>query len=383
MYTFREEKKPRFNLLHAALITLIMAWLFVFLSPSAQSLFALSPEEVALLEEQREEQMRDLVFRFQEAPEDEDVPDAKFASDADRLRRAPVEEAPDEEPDPFSEGDTYELSNSPSAAPSDTPSPTVPPSPLPQPLTQPAIQPTPETQLTEARPESRPQQEPEQQPEEEPEESDAETEDESQETLEEALPDEPVPLESEQTDPESEPSELEGESRREEGAGEIELPPDAPKPYRKLTREELLAARREAMRDVDLTQANSGRTTQGTSYNNPRGSTAPNLGAMTVETNRSDLGAYLKILRQLVKANWRIPNIARYEVAGVTGISFLIHKDGTISDVQIALSSRFEPLDVAALNAINNTSPPPLPDFVEEETVPIKFGFYYNMRPNY
>jgi len=66
-----------------------------------------------------------------------------------------------------------------------------------------------------------------------------------------------------------------------------------------------------------------------------------------------------------------------------TGISFRIHQDGTITDVGVALSSRFEPLDVASLNAINNTNPPPLPDHVDDEYVPIKFGFYYNLRPNY
>jgi len=383
MYTFREERKPKFNLYHSGLVTLALLLLLYVLLPSARQLFALSPEQIAALEQAREEQTRDMVFRFQDAPEDETPPeDARFLSDADRIQRAPDEEAPDEDPDPFSRGSTYELENAPLPTPTEQPQPTVPPSPQQQAIVQPDVRPVPEQQVTETKPVEQPADR-EQKPEEpEPEEASAESDEEAEERIEETLPDEPTPLETDTADPKAEPTESATEDVREAGAGEIDLPPNAPKPYRRIDREQLLAARKRAVREMDLNKATAGRPDHGARYDNPTGSTSPDIG-LTVETNRDDLGAYLKILQQLVKANWRIPNIAKYEVAGVTGISFRIHQDGTITDVGVALSSRFEPLDVASLNAINNTNPPPLPDHVDDEYVPIKFGFYYNMRPNY
>ena len=104
---------------------------------------------------------------------------------------------------------------------------------------------------------------------------------------------------------------------------------------------------------------------------------------LSIETSRDDLGAYFKILRQLVKGNWRVPSIARFEVSGVSAVSFRIHKNGKISHVVLSDSSSHEPLDTSSMNAIINTSPPPLPDHVEEDWIPVRFGFYYNMRPHY
>ena len=142
---------------------------------------------------------------------------------------------------------------------------------------------------------------------------------------------------------------------------------------------------RQALKEMNLLESNAptAPAAETSRFDNPAGSSAPFLG-VSVETKRSDLGPYLKILKQLIQGNWRIPNIARYEVSGVSGIFFKIRKDGTIEGVSIGHSSTFEPLDVAALNAVTNTNPaPPLPSHVEEEWIPIKFGFYYNVRPNY
>jgi len=162
----------------------------------------------------------------------------------------------------------------------------------------------------------------------------------------------------------------------------LQLPINAPKPYRKLSKSERLTAQKQAVKEMNMRRSIPQQHREGTRFHNPKGSGAPNIG-LTVETTRTDMGPYLRILRQLIKGNWRIPNIAKFEVAGVTGISFKIHKDGHFSDVKVMLSSHHEPLDVAALNAINTTQAPPLPEHVDEEFVPIKFGFYYNTRPRY
>ena len=105
---------------------------------------------------------------------------------------------------------------------------------------------------------------------------------------------------------------------------------------------------------------------------------------ISVETSRDDIGAYLKILRQLVKGNWRIPPIGRYEVSGVAVVYFKLYKDGRITEAAVVSSSTYEELDSSALKAVTNSyQAPPLPPNVEEEWLPMKFGFYYNIRPNF
>lgn len=392
MYLFREEEKPRFNIQHSGLVGLILAALLLWLLWESKDVFSLSAAELDVLQElaeQDQQQERPMTFRFMEAPEDDEEVDAKFLSDANRIQKAPVPDAPNEDPDPFSEGNTYELENAPELA--NQPRPTVPVQPQPsfmdrRPSHEATLTPPPEqneptaqpTEVEELQPEEV--EEPQDNPNEEEPREVPETEAEETSTTE--LPNEPEPLDIEGSSVEAEPTEIEKVGKEAPGQGTVPLPPNAPKPYKKMSIEEQLTARREAAQNMDFTHGGA-RVVQGARYNNPTGAGSPNLG-LTVETNRSDMGPYLKILKQLVQGNWRIPNIARFEVAGVTGISFKIHKDGRISDVQVALTSRYEPLDVAALNAINNTDPaPPLPQHVEEDFVPIKFGFYYNMRPRY
>ena len=165
--------------------------------------------------------------------------------------------------------------------------------------------------------------------------------------------------------------------------GSVPLDPGAPKPYRRLTESEIADAKKKArqeMTDLSFRQNKARETRQ---YDNPNGRSAPALG-MSVETSRDDLGDYLKVLQQLVKGNWRIPNIARFEVSGVTIVSFKIHQNGKFSEARIMTNSGYEPLDTSALNAILNTyQAPPLPKHVDEEWIPIRFAFYYNMRPRY
>jgi len=334
-YLFRDEEKPKFNFGLASALALLLLSLLLWLG-NESDLFQLSAAEIARLDALRKEQERDLTFRFMDAPEDiVEKRDAKFLSDADHLQRSqPSPQAPNQDPDPFSQGDTYELKERQAEAAS-----------------RPAVIQPPSPQAPERL-----------------------TEKEAKEAKEAVTEEADVP------DPEKEAEEKTEDVAE---AGDLPLLANAPKPYHKLTEQERSRASQQALADLRMAESDVRRNQESSQYHNPTGSSQPMTG-LTVETNRSDLGDYLRILRQLIKGNWRIPSIARYEVAGVTGISFRIHKDGSISDVYVALGSNYEPLDTAALNAINNTHPaPPLPAHVEEEWIPIKFGFYYNMRPRY
>ncbi len=346
VYAFREEAPPRFNLRAAGVIALLLLALLLW-STERTYVFRLSAKELQRLEEAKRELERDMVFRFVDAPADE-VPeerDTRFFSDADRLKKSELtQKDPPENDDPISRGDTFELENAKPPAPN-----------------RPAIAATP------PQPVERP-----------PEKAD------------EALPDEPEkPLE----EPAEESALAKNEQPREadadfaEDRGRTPLP-DAggPKPYRKMTRQEKALARERAKQQLSALNLNETASPSSSSsgrYDNPAGSSA-SLAGLSVETSRSDLGEYLKILRQLVKSNWRIPNIARFEVSGVAVVYFRLHQDGRITDARVVRTSSYDPLDSSSLNAIINTyKAPPLPAHIDEEWIPMKFGFYYNMRPRY
>ncbi|CAM2009763.1 energy transducer TonB family protein [Acanthopleuribacter pedis] len=351
-YQFREEAKPRFTF-KKAMVPSLLVLLLLFLGFEQAQPFALSKAEQARLQEEAEELSREMTFRFVDAPADPlpENPEARFFSDANRELKS--QETPEEEPDsddPASTGNSFELEQAAQPSPQSQPTPPTPASPnavaaatqppLPEPEPEPA-------QETTAQEEGRDEQENE-------------------------LPDEPV--------------EVEGESEAFD-QGQVPTAPGAPKPYRPLSKQERQEIREKAKREMSLQSALSRQQTAtpagGNRYHNPRGRSTPKLG-FSIDTAGHDLGPYLRTLTQLVRSNWRVPTIAQFEVSGVTVIGFKLHKDGRITDAVVLKQSEHQPLDVSALNAITNTyKAPPLPDHIDEPYIPIKFAFYFNMRPAY
>lgn len=332
-YLFREEDRPKFNIRRAGLISLVCIVLLL-LAVAKSNPFELDSQtlEQIALEQQKQQRQSDMVFRFMDTPNEvEENPDPEFLSDANRIKKSsePLTETP-ENNDPVSVGNSLELKQQ--------PLPTVPSEP------QPA---TPQRVPNQSQDQEPQKEEPTEEPPEEPEEP--------QET---EAPKEPQPIDPTLDDP------------------------FAPKPYKKLSskqRKDL--AKKAEMEMMAQDRKPSGALTE--RYDNPNGSRANQTG-FSIDTGGHDLGPYLNILKQLVKSNWRIPSIARYEVRGFSIIDFKLHKDGRITDAYIYTQSGYEPLDAASLNAITGIyKAPPLPKHIDEPFIPIKFGFYYNMRPRY
>ena len=349
MYIFREEEKPKFKLRNAFILSLLLL-LILFWTADDENMFMLSAEELKQLELQREQEERDMVFRFLDEPEDDvEHENPEFLSDANRIKKSQEEQQEPENNDPISQGNTFELAKS--LAPQATSSAP----PVEQPPSKEQIE---EPEMEEVLPE-------------EPEKPELET-----------PPEEPV----EEVEELKDTPEKQTESKEDPalpGPGQMAPDPGAPKPFTRVTKAEREQARKQASQEMKALSVNQDMAHSQTSYHNPNGSSAPFTG-MSIETSRSDLGPYLKILKQLIKGNWRIPNIARFEVSGVAVVSFKIHKDGKFSDATLVTDSGYQPLDTSALNAIINTyQAPPLPQYVDEEWIPIRFAFYYNMRPNY
>lgn len=117
-------------------------------------------------------------------------------------------------------------------------------------------------------------------------------------------------------------------------------------------------------------------------YNNPEGGMII-PGNFSIDTQGFDLGPYAKKIQQIVRANWNVPQVARnLYLKGRVEVLFNIQRDGTITDVQLGTTTGFEPLDKSAEFAIRYSDPlPPLPSFIPEDKIKVKWTFYYNERP--
>lgn len=314
----REEDEPRFKLWQASMIAVVVLALLLLLVDRSRAFdVSLSPEELAELRAIQAEKERDLVFRFIEAPTEERKEDDAKYM-SDADRVIQSAELPEQEVD---NEDPVSLGDS-IELENQQPAPM-----LPNEVAQ------------TAQAETKPQQ--------------AEPEPES---------DEPQPLE-ENPDP-------------------VFQLVDGPKPYRPLTEKEVEQSKKAAESRIEREASRpSVASVPGRRYDNPTGRQAPNVG-FNIDTSGHDLGPYLKKLVELVKSNWRIPEIARLEASGVVVVYFELHQDGMVKATSVIQNSDFEPLDASSYNAIRNVyQAPPLPDHIEEPWIPIKFSFYYNVRP--
>lgn len=83
---------------------------------------------------------------------------------------------------------------------------------------------------------------------------------------------------------------------------------------------------------------------------------------------------YLVTMQQLIQRNWN----ARQQVTGTTVITFVIQRDGTLTDIRLRQSSGFAALDFAAQRALALTQRlPPLPGEYPEPTLTVHLSFNY------
>lgn len=107
------------------------------------------------------------------------------------------------------------------------------------------------------------------------------------------------------------------------------------------------------------------------------------LGPLTFDTQWYDWGPYAAEMLRRIRYHWKIPEIARVGVPGVTRIHFVIERNGRVSAVEIQRESGHPSMDFAARDAIANASPlPPLPpDLLGVEREGVTITFFYNTDP--
>ena len=85
-----------------------------------------------------------------------------------------------------------------------------------------------------------------------------------------------------------------------------------------------------------------------------------------------------------VKRNWYsvMPSAAAMSLSGHLILTFVVHRDGSITDVAVSVPSAVESFDLAARSAVIATSPTaPLPAEYPDESVRFAVTFYYNEKP--
>jgi hypothetical protein len=103
--------------------------------------------------------------------------------------------------------------------------------------------------------------------------------------------------------------------------------------------------------------------------------------AINFDTRGVEFGPWVRRFIAQIRRNWIIPDAAR-SLRGHVSVSFNVHKDGTVTDIVVALTSRIEALDLSSFNAIGASNPTlPLPPEYPEEKALFTVTFYYNETP--
>jgi TonB family protein len=123
------------------------------------------------------------------------------------------------------------------------------------------------------------------------------------------------------------------------------------------------------------------RYVQNETFNNPQGGQDTPGASIQFDTKGVEFGPWLRRFVGRVRRAWFIP-MAAYSMRGHVVIQFNIHRDGTITDVNVVKPSNIESFTVAAYNAIVGASPvDPLPPEYPSEQAFFTVTFYYNEQP--
>jgi TonB family protein len=117
-------------------------------------------------------------------------------------------------------------------------------------------------------------------------------------------------------------------------------------------------------------------------FGNMRGGDNQNFGeSIQFDAKGVDFGYWLARFLAQVRANWLIPQAAM-SMHGHVAITFVVHKDGRITDVAVAKPSTVNAFTLSGRNAILTSNPTiPLPAEYPDDRMPIMITFFYNEYP--
>ena len=99
------------------------------------------------------------------------------------------------------------------------------------------------------------------------------------------------------------------------------------------------------------------------------------------DTKGVDFGPWLRRFVAQIRRNWFVP-YAAMSLRGHVVLSFKVHRDGSITDLQIMQPSAIDAFTKSAFNAIKLSNPTvPLPLEFPDENAPFIVTFYFNETP--
>src|SRR5690349_13031656 len=99
------------------------------------------------------------------------------------------------------------------------------------------------------------------------------------------------------------------------------------------------------------------------------------------DTKGVEFGPWLRRFIAQIRRNWFVP-YAAMSLRGHVVLSFKVHKDGSISDLQVMQPSAIDAFTKSAFNAIRLSNPTvPLPTEFPDENAPFIVTFYFNETP--
>lgn len=116
------------------------------------------------------------------------------------------------------------------------------------------------------------------------------------------------------------------------------------------------------------------------SFTNDRGQ-VQNLGPLQFDTKGVEFGPWIRRFVSQVRRNWFVP-YAAMSLRGRVVLTFFVHKNGSLTDVQVVQPSPVESFNTAAMNALFASNPTePLPPEYPADKAFFTVTFYYNDSP--
>ena len=123
------------------------------------------------------------------------------------------------------------------------------------------------------------------------------------------------------------------------------------------------------------------RYTQNESFDNQGGGGGQFGPEIQFDTKGVEFGPWIRRFIAQVKRNWFIP-YAAMSMKGHVVIQFNVHKDGSITDLQVVGASPVDAFNNAALGALSGSNPTqPLPPEYPDNKAFFTVTFFYNETP--
>jgi TonB family protein len=116
------------------------------------------------------------------------------------------------------------------------------------------------------------------------------------------------------------------------------------------------------------------------SFGNDKGQ-VQNLGPLQFDTKGVEFGPWIRRFISQVRRNWFVP-MAAMSLRGRVVLTFNVHRNGALTDVQVIQPSSVDSFNTAAMNALLASNPTePLPPEYPADKAFFTVTFYYNETP--